>query len=494
MRLEDLLAELPERTVVPEGTTDVDVTGIAFDSRRVGGGELFVCLEGLASDGHDFAAAAVGRGVRALVVRRVLDVTPPVPQVVVRDTREAMARLAAAFHGHPSRELAVIGVTGTNGKTTVTHLVAGLGEGLGIPVGILGTLGSRIGGERGAVGLTTGEAPDVQRTLREAVDAGMRWVAMEVSSHALAQHRVFGLNFKIAIFTNLGRDHLDYHGTFEAYRDAKARLFFPETRGADGPVTAILGADDPMIRDLALRVPEPKTTFGFASDAAYRAEHLRWEAGGARYTLVTPRGRAEVRFPLPGRYNVLNALAAQAAVVELGESPDRVAEATASVTAPAGRMQPVPGSGPVRVWVDFAHTPDALEQALGAVRDVVRGRLFVVFGCGGDRDPGKRPLMGRVASTAADVAVLTSDNPRSEDPEKILDAVEAGAQGPARVHRDADRAAAIAWAVAEANPGDGVLVAGKGHETHQILGSTRVPFDDVAVARDALARKGRVGP
>lgn len=489
MRLGSLLEALPRHEL--RGDADVEIGSIELDSRRVGGGELFVCLEGLARNGHDFAAAAVANGAAALLVGRPVPEAGTVPQVVVEDAREAMARLAAAFYGHPSRSLCVVGVTGTNGKTTVTHLIEGVAEQAGRRAELLGTLGSRGQGGYRSTGFTTPEAPVLQRLFREAVDRGTEWLAMEVSSHALAQKRTFATDFKAVVFTNLTQDHLDYHGDMEGYYQAKALLFRRDTRGSDEDAVAVLNLEDPAGRRLAGTADGRLVTYGFSGGADYRARRLRTGNEGTRYQLVTPSGRRDVRLRLLGRFNVLNALAAQAAAMELGLGLDDVVAGVEALRRIPGRMEPVPGSQPFRVIVDFAHTPDALGQALRAVREFTSGELTVVFGCGGDRDPGKRPRMGRVAVSLADRVVLTSDNPRSEDPEAILDAVAAGAAGAAvPVLRETDRARAIRLALEAARPGDTVLIAGKGHETVQVIGETKHPFDDRLVARGALKEIG----
>ena len=489
MKLRDLLLALPVYELRGEG--DIDIDGIELDSRRVGGGELFVCLEGLASNGHDFAATAVNQGAAALLAKRFLPELAATPQVVVADPREAMARAAAAFFSHPSRSLELVGVTGTNGKTTVTHFVQALGEAAGQRAEVLGTLGGKVGTDYQSTGFTTPEAPALQKYLREAVDRGTQWLAMEVSSHALAQKRVFGTDFSAVVFTNLTRDHLDFHGTMEAYFESKALLFSEAGRGSSRPTVAVLNLEDPAGQLLAGRVTGTKVTYGFGRGADYRAHDVRTSPEFTTYTLSTPRGRASVRLSLPGRFNILNALAAQAAGMERGLTLDAAVEGAKALKRVPGRMERVTGSQPFSVLVDYAHTPDALEHALGAARSFTSGKLIVVFGCGGDRDKGKRPEMGRVAAREADRIVLTSDNPRSEDPEAILDAIERGLLDSTVPYlRESDRAKAIRIALDHAHAGDTVLIAGKGHEHYQILGSTTLPFDDRVVAARVLKELG----
>ena len=489
MRLERLLMALPEHEL--RGPNDVDIRTIELDSRRVGGGELFVCLEGLARNGHDFAAAAVSQGAAALVVRYPVSGVGEVPQVVVPDTREALARLAAAFFSHPSRELRVIGVTGTNGKTTVTHLLQAIGKSAGIRTEIMGTLGTS--GKNGyrPTGFTTPEAPKVQKFLREAADRGPGWVAMEVSSHALAQKRTFATDYSAVVYTNLTRDHLDFHKDMDGYLEAKARLFTAEGRGSDFDTVAVINLEDDRGRDLASRSTGRTVTYGFHGGVDYRARRLRSGVRETRYELVTPRGRESVRLGLLGDFNVLNALAAQAAAMEIGTPLATVVRGVSEIDRVPGRMEPVRGEQPFLVLVDYAHTPDALSHALASVRRLTRERVLVVFGCGGERDPGKRPVMGEVAARLADRVVITSDNPRGEDPESIVEAVVAGTRGgSASVTREIDRKTAIRLALSEAGNGDVVLIAGKGHETYQLVGDSTLPFDDRRVAAEALQEMG----
>lgn len=487
MKLQALAATLPRHRL--EGNGDVEIRGIAIDSRAVGGGDLFVCLEGLASDGHDFAAAAVRAGAAAVLLRRPDALRGDVPMLVVPDTRDALARISAAFHGHPARRLTVIGVTGTNGKTTTTQILGAIGAAAGKESAVFGTLGNRTGGTWQPTRFTTPEAPEVQRLLREAADRGVTWVAMEVSSHALAQKRVHALDFAAAVFTNLTRDHLDFHPDLEAYFEAKALLFDPEARAAERIPVAIIGIDDAHGRELARRFGPSAVTYGFHADAHYRATDPRTTVAGVEFTLRTPRGDAAVRAPLVGDFNILNLAAAVAVAVELGVPLDAAVRGAASVPGVPGRMEKVPGDRPFLVLVDYAHTPDGLERALRAARGFTAGRLWVVFGCGGDRDRGKRPEMGMVASTLADHVIVTSDNPRTEDPAIILDEILAGVPSGAPVERELDRARAIASAVERAEAGDTVLIAGKGHETVQIVGREERPFDDRQVAAAAMQRR-----
>ena len=450
------------------GDLDVDVRSITHDSRQVVAGTLFCCVPGAAFDGHDFAAGAVEAGAAALLCERRLGLG--VPELVVPSVRRAMGPVAAALLGFPSDSLRLVGITGTNGKTTIAHLIAAIASAAGTSCGVIGTLtGAR----------TTPEAPELQAQLAAMRDAGGDLVAMEVSSHALDLHRVDGTRFRVAVFTNLSQDHLDHHGTMEAYFAAKARLF-----GADLCDLAVLNLDTPHGRLLADTAAVPFV--GYSLDDV---EGLEVSAGGSRFRW---RDR-DVEVRLPGRFNVANALAAATAAEALGLPLDAIVEGLASAALVDGRFERIDQGQPFLAAVDYAHTPDGLRQLLGAARELTAGRVIVVFGAGGDRDHGKRPQMGEAAGELADVVVLTTDNPRGEDPAAIIDAVQHGIDTPTDLRIEPDRAAAIALAVAEAQSGDVVLVAGKGHETTQVVGDVVTPFDDRLVLRDALAAAGWTG-
>jgi UDP-N-acetylmuramoyl-L-alanyl-D-glutamate--2,6-diaminopimelate ligase len=466
------------RELLGEGPQDVEVTGLAFDNRVAEPGTLFFCVPGFTRDGHDFATDALERGAVALVVQRPLGLG--VPEVVVDDVREAMAHAAARFHGDPTAQLRVVGITGTNGKTTTAFLVRELLEAGGIRTGLMGTVKSVVGGVEREVVRTTPEAIHLQEAFAEMLAAGDDAVAMEVSSHALELHRATGIHYAVAIFTNLTQDHLDFHPTMEAYYLAKRRLF----EAADG--VRLANVDDPYGRRLSEEFGDLET-FGIDSeDARWRAVDVVSELTGSRFTAVTPDGRLELRTPLPGRFNVLNALAALAAARALGVPAEVCAAALAAAGRVPGRFEPVDEGQRFAVLVDYAHTPDSLENVLNAARELTSGRVICVFGAGGDRDRGKRPLMGEIAARLADVAIVTSDNPRSEDPEAIIDEVVAGA-GAAAFERESDRRRAIARAVEQASPGDVVVIAGKGHEQGQeFAGGRKEPFDDRLVAAEAL--------
>jgi UDP-N-acetylmuramoyl-L-alanyl-D-glutamate--2,6-diaminopimelate ligase len=448
-------------------------------------GTLFFCVPGEKVDGHEFAAGAVEAGAVGLVVERELELD--VAQVVVPDARAAMAPVAARFFGDPSSELRVVGVTGTNGKTTTAFLIREVLEGAGIRCGLLGTVRQVVGGAEEEVERTTPEAIDLQATFRRMLEAGDEACVMEVSSHALELHRCDAIHFELALFTNLTQDHLDFHGDMESYFRAKRRLF------ELGPRTAIVNADDPYGRRLA---EEFKcVTFSAAgAEADLAASETTFDASGSSLTATwrLTGGEVKVRTGLPGDFNVANALAALGAGVALGVEPRVAAEALGRAERVPGRFEPVDEGQGFAVLVDYAHTPDSLENVLRAARRLTSGRLIAVFGAGGDRDRGKRPKMGRAGAELADLAIVTSDNPRSEDPEAILAEVLAGAEsGPAEVEAEVDRRAAIALALARARAGDTVVIAGKGHEQGQeFAAGRRLPFDDRQVAREELRRLG----
>jgi UDP-N-acetylmuramoyl-L-alanyl-D-glutamate--2,6-diaminopimelate ligase len=439
------------------GGAPVDVTELAYDARTAGNGSLFFCVPGSRVDGHDLAPEAVARGAVALVCERRLEVG--VPQIVVSSVRRSMGPAAAMFFGNPSGEVPVAGITGTSGKTTTSYLLWEILDAAQRRPGLIGSIERRVGDERRPVALNTPEAIDLQRLLREMVDAGNRTVAIEATSIASAQGRLEGLRFEALVFTNLSQDHLDFHGTMDAYFAAKRRLF-------DQAAYAAVNVGDEWGRKLAAELPGA-LTYGFADDAELQPEYLDG-----------------IDLQLRGRFNVENALAAAAAARLLGIGDEAIATGLARVPGVPGRFESVDEGQPFAVIVDYAHKPGALENVLRTAREVADGhRVLCVFGCGGDRDRGKRPQMGRIAAELADRAILTTDNPRSEDPEAIAAEVLAGAPA---LEVELDRATAIARAIAAAQPGDVVLIAGKGHEQGQEVAGVVHPFDDREVARGAL--------
>ena len=474
------------RDLLGEGPAGVRITGLAFDDRLVEPGTLFFCVPGFTSDGHAFAPDAVARGAAALVVQRPLGTG--VPEVVVDDVRSAMAVAAARFFGDPTARLPVVGITGTNGKTTTAFLVRSLVEAAGRRCGLLGTVKSVIGGVERPVVRTTPEAIDLQRTFAAMLEAGDDACAMEISSHALELRRADGIHVAVAVFTNLTQDHLDFHPDMEAYFAAKRRLLASPLTGV-----RVVNVDDPYGRRLAEEFPGT-VTFGLEGEADYRAQDLHTSFTGSEFTARTPDGAFDVRLELPGRFNVLNALGAWAAARALGVPAEALASGLGEAGRVPGRFEPVDEGQPFAVLVDYSHTPDSLENALRAARALAAGRVLAVFGAGGDRDRGKRPLMGTIAAREADLAIVTSDNPRSEDPDAIIGEILGGVGDRAPVEVEPDRRAAIRRAVEVAEPGDVLLIAGKGHEQGQeFAGGRKEPFDDVAVAREALraARRSR---
>ena len=472
------------------------VTDVIDDSRGVTPGSAFLAVRGAAQDGHAWLPAAKASGAALALVEDVqAAVAAGLPAIVVRDGRRAAAVAAAAFHGWPARELTLVGVTGTNGKTTTVGLLRHLLDSPERPAASIGTLGVLLGSEGhsmpGGSGLTTPGPVELQRLLRELVDRGVRTVTMEVSSHSLDQRRVDGLSFAAAVFTNLTRDHLDYHGTMEAYRAAKLRLVGLLAR--DG--VALFNADDPSWRGVT-NAPT-SWTFGTESGADISARDVTFSSEGSRFILVSPHGAQSVALPLLGDFNIANALGAAAVALALGMPIADVAQRLSVAPQVPGRLERL-HTCPT-VLRDYAHTPDALDRALRAVRPFTRqddgsaSRLIVLFGCGGDRDRGKRPEMGRIAESFADVAIVTSDNPRTEDPDRILDDIEAGMTRRDHV-RVVDRREAIAHALRMATPHDVVVLAGKGHETYQIRGTTSYPFDEREIVNELLAERSAAMP
>ncbi len=464
---------------------DTEISALAYDNRAVAPGTLFFCVPGFTRDGHEFAADAVARGAAAVVVERPLHLD--VPEVRVASVREAMAPAAARFYRDPTAALEVVGVTGTNGKTTTAFLIRQMLEADGRQTGLLGTVKSVVGGVEHDVQRTTPEAIDLQQTFKAMLAAGDRACTMEVSSHALELHRADAIHFAAAIFTNLTQDHLDFHPTMEDYFQAKRRLF-AHLR----PRHAIVNVDDGYGSRLATELPDA-ITYSLERPASYRGVDVRTELDGSRFEVIMADGELTLRSPLRGRFNVYNVLGAFAAARALGVHPHAAAAAIAAAEPVPGRFQPVDEGQPFAVLVDYAHTPDSLENVLRAARELAGsaaaategGRIHVVFGCGGDRDRGKRPLMGEIARRLADRVIVTSDNPRSENPGAIIDEILAGAG--TDVEHDVDRRAAIRAAIAGARAGDVVVIAGKGHEQGQEFEHGRkLPFDDVTVARQLL--------
>ena len=474
-----LLSDLADR--LPGGGrfegVDVSITGVTHDSRAAGPGDLFVAISGEHHDGHDFVERAIAAGAPAVVVEHDMDC---LSRIVVSDARAALPWAAAAVYGDPSLHLPVIGVTGTNGKTTVTHMLEQIVVAAGQTAAIVGTVGARIGDADRAVARTTPEASDLQRLLSDMIDAGVNVAAIEVSSHALSLHRVDAVRFRIAAFTNLMQDHLDFHGDMEAYFSAKASLFVTER--TDHAVIAIDGESG---RRIAAATDVPVTTVALDRDADVRASSIIESIAGSSFVVAAQGRQFPVQLSIPGRFNVENAMVAVAIALELGIDDASISRGLSSIGTIPGRFERIEGGGGFGVIVDYAHTPDAIEAVVNSALSMAVGRVIVVFGAGGDRDQDKRPAMGRAASRA-DIAILTSDNPRSEDPAMIMAGVRSGIRKETGVVEEPDRRVAIRRALQEARPDDLVLVLGKGHESGQEIRGRIDPFDDRDVVAEEL--------
>ena len=489
MKLSELAALLhnSERS----GAGDPEIRGVTHDSRHVKPGDLFVCVTGQKSDGHQFLDAAAEKGAVAALVERTEGQPAALPRLRVPSTRAVMGPAAAAVHRYPSRELMLVGVTGTNGKTTTTLLVEALFRAAGSRTGVIGTLGTRIGDQVLPGDRTTPEAPELQALLAEMVATDVCAVAMEVSSHALALDRTLGSEFDIGVFTNLTQDHLDFHHTLEEYFEVKARLFVDYPTRSRKPFSAVINLDDPYGRRLAQRTGGRVVTYAIDQDATVRASHIRADPAGISFRVSRDgAGDQPLALRLGGRFNVSNALAALGVAHAAGLDWELSFEALAAVTGVPGRFESVEAGQEFAVIVDYAHSPDGLHNVLTSARALEPAHLIVVFGCGGDRDRAKRPIMGRLAAELADMVVVTSDNPRSEEPEAIIREIVTGIEDTprrrARVIQEPDRRRAIEQAIHLASPGDLVLIAGKGHENYQIFPDRTIHFDDREVAREVL--------
>ena len=506
--IDNLIRDLPQSVV--EGDRTLAVTGITHDSRAIKEGDVFVCLKGERFDGHTFAEQALLKGAVALVVNRngLKEVGITLPQnsvvITVPDTRKALPYLASTLYGNPSQSMVVVGVTGTNGKTTVTQMIAAIMRSAGYRVGTIGTLGADLDGDPIPSDHTTPEADHLQRLMAEMQERGATAVVMEVSSHALAQYRTDGVAFNAGVFTNLTRDHLDYHQTFEAYFDAKSRLFteypvkFPRRDGA--MFISVINVNQWEGRDLVTLARGDIITYSTSrTPAVLAADEIALTPESVRFTLVYDSGveqyRLPIQLPIGGAFQVANALAAIGATLRIGVKRDVIQSGLAQMNRVPGRFEAVPTEGRgFQVIVDYAHTPDGLENLLKSAQELKPSRIIVVFGCGGDRDRVKRPMMGNLAGRMADIAIATSDNPRTEDPHAILTEVLTGmdkAQDPAlkaEIYVEPDRRKAIAFAIQQAQKGDLVLLAGKGHEDYQIIGTEKLPFDDRKIAAEFIAQ------
>ena len=483
------------------GSAETDVTGLAYDSRRVERGMAFFAIRGFVRDGHDFIPQAVARGAACIVVEKPAALIPPVPSTIpiieVTSSRKALAMAAAEFYDHPSKRMRIIGVTGTNGKTTTTHLIRTLLSAGGRKIGLIGTIHNIVDDQERPVERTTPESSDLQQLFRQMVEAGSYAATFEVSSHALELHRVDSCEFDIGVLTNVTQDHLDFHRTFDQYMKAKMKLFARVGQAYDGapkggPKAAVINADDPNHESFVKVCRVPVITYALTKPADLKADDVVVEAGGVSFTVEAGGKRVPVGLRLTGRFNVCNALAAMGVGLVEGLSVQEMADILATAEAVPGRLERVDVGQDFAVVVDYAHSPDGLENLLQTARDFARGRVILVFGCGGDRDRKKRPIMGEIAGRYADYAIITSDNPRSEDPQAIIREIEVGIEArPPRwgYHAVADREQAIREAIGRARKGDVVVIAGKGHETYQIFRDRTIHFDDREVARQALGER-----
>lgn len=488
MQLGELVKNLKVLRI--DGAQRIEIKGISHDSRTMKPGFLFVAIKGFKTDGHLYVDDAVKAGSPAVLVQKEVEVPPGITRVLVENTRASLARMAANFYGRPSESIRLVGVTGTNGKTTTTYLISSIYRSAGQKVGLVGTIANYIGDRKLEVMRTTPEANELQNLLREMVDEGVETAVIEVSSHALSLERVTGCEFDVAVFTNLTQDHLDFHRDMEDYLQAKARLFRSIGGGVKKwPKFVVINGDDAYALRIIPEVGVPVITYGLHGDADVKAVDIGASDHGSSFTVVSKQGSVRLNMKLAGLFNVYNTLAAFAVGLGSGFSPDLVARALESVEVVPGRFEIVDCGQDFMVVVDYAHTPDGLENVLKSARVVTSGRLIAVFGCGGDRDRTKRPIMGRIAGLYSDLPIITSDNPRTEDAMRIIGDVEAGIRGvkePGQYRVIPDRREAIRAAIMEAHGGDLVLIAGKGHEDYQIVGNLKFHFDDREEARKVL--------
>lgn len=484
MKLEALIRDMD--TVSVQGNTDIEIENMGYDSRKAGKGTLFFCLQGPRSDGHDYAAKAEEAGAAAIVMERPVKLSGRAAAILVKDVRAALSHIAARFYGHPSREMAIIGVTGTNGKTSTTYLTKSILEAWGKKVGLIGTITNLIGDVKVPGHNTTPEADELQKLFRDMADQDVTYVVMEVSSHSLALKRVDDCRFAVGIFTNLTQDHLDFHKTMEAYKEAKARLFGMSD-------ISVINIDDAAGRYYRETATGRVLTYGIVEEADILADEVFIDATGATFTMVFPDDRAlPIRLKTPGRFSVYNALAAGAACYALGTPPDVIQAGLNGVEPIHGRFEVIPTDTDYTVILDYAHTPDGLENILKTARSFVTGRLVLLFGCGGDRDHEKRPIMGRIAGKYADFCIVTSDNPRSEEPLDIIGQILPGlkeTQCPYKVIEN--RYEAIRYALTHAKKDDVIILAGKGHETYQELKGGTIHFDEKEIVAEILREEGR---
>ncbi|MFO7152635.1 MAG: UDP-N-acetylmuramoyl-L-alanyl-D-glutamate--2,6-diaminopimelate ligase [Bacillota bacterium] len=480
-----LLLENLSEILSVKGPKDIDIKSIAYDSRKVEKGSLFVAIPGFKLDGHDFIGEAIEKGAVAVIGEKDVDLKDDVLYVRVKDSRKALSEASSTFFGRPSEKMKVIGVTGTNGKTTTTYLIKAILDEAGFPTGVIGTVGIRMKDRLLPSERTTPESLELNRIFAEMQREGVEYVSMEVSSHSLKLHRVDSVRFEVGVFTNLTQDHLDFHENFEDYYSSKKKLFYLSRKAA-------INADDPSGRRLCRELDIPLLTYGIEEKADVKAENVKIDSNGVSFDVVYNGERKTVVYRVPGRFSVYNSLAAITAGLLLGIDLDTMAKALEKVKGVPGRFEPVDEGQDFTVIVDYAHTPDGLENVLNTIKSFAKGKIITVFGAGGDRDRTKRPLMGKVVARYSDYFIITSDNPRSEDPEAIIRDIEEGLDETSKYEKIVDRRAAIERAIEMASAGDVVLIAGKGHENYQIVKDKVLPFDDREVAREFLREKGRM--
>ena len=474
-----LLSELAMATGLRYEGEDTDIVSIEYDSRKVKKGSLFCCIVGSLFDGHTFAEGAIANGATALLVEKVLPFA--VPQLVVKNARKAMAEISAAFFGYPQREMMMLGVTGTNGKTTTTYMVKAIAEQAGKKVGVIGTIRNLIGNESIHTDRTTPESVDLFRILRMMADAHVDLVVMETSSHALEQYRVHGIKFDVGLFTNLTQDHLDYHKSFDNYLAAKKTLFLNSKK-------AVVNVDDPYSSRIMEGLTIPILTFGVRDRADISATDIDITTDGVRFDLHTPEGEVLMNLAIPGLFSVFNAMGAAGMALAVGMKLSAIKAGLESLTSVSGRLEPVKTNRGFSVFVDYAHTPDALENVLKTVQQFAKGRVICVFGCGGDRDRAKRPIMGEIAGRFSEFTVITSDNPRTEDPMAIIDSIEEGVKRSGTKYTVIEnRKEAIRYALSAAQTDDVIMIAGKGHENYQEINGTKYHFDDKEIVEELLS-------
>lgn len=493
MNLKQMATSLITAKII--GNIDIEISGIKVDSRKVVNGDLFICIKGFTVDGHRYAEQAIKQGAAALLCEREMPFD--IPQIIVRDSRFAMAFLADLFYKQPSHQLKIIGVTGTNGKTTTTYLIEKILADQGYLSGLIGTIKLKIGNETFEVKNTTPESIDLQENFRKMLDVSSQYAIMEVSSHALDMGRVRGVNYHIAVFTNLTQDHLDYHGTMEKYREAKGLLFSQLGNKYEEEIEknkyAVLNADDEASRYFKKITSAQVISYGIDHEADVKAENIQISSNGTSFTLNSFKGNIDIHLKMVGKFSVYNALAAISAALAEGIPLEDIKNSLEEVTGVDGRFEAVSEGQDFTVLVDYAHTPDSLENVLKTIKEFAKGEIYCVFGAGGDRDKTKRPLMGNIAIRYSDMAIVTSDNPRSEDPEQIIADILTGVgtevENGQKYVIITDRKQAIEYAIDRAKPGDVILIAGKGHETYQILKDQVIHFDDRETARSALRRR-----